>query len=74
MEYIFVGQPDNHVGWATSLVYTWDHSTYQRTIFWNFGEKMLKIGGFEKMTCLKQANSKMVFRGECSISLVGPKT
>ena len=46
----FVGQPDNHIGWATSLAYTWVSSTYPRTISWNFGEKMFRIGGFEKLT------------------------
>ena len=53
----FVGQPDNHKGWTTSLSYTWVHFTDPRTISWNFGEKMLRIGGFEKLTFLKQPNS-----------------
>ena len=50
LKWPFVGQPDNHISWATPLVYTWVSSTYPRTIFWNFGEKMLRIGGFEKFT------------------------
>ena len=50
LKWPFVGQPDNHIGWATSLAYTWVSSTYPRTISWNFGEKMFRIGGFEKLT------------------------
>ena len=50
LKWPFVGQPDNHIGWAISLVYSWVSSTYQRTISWNFGEKMFRIGGFEKLT------------------------
>ena len=46
----FVGQPDTLIGWATSLSYTWVSYTYPRTISWNFGEKMFRIGGFEKLT------------------------
>ena len=49
LKWPFVGQPDNHIGWATSLAYSWVSSTYPRTISWNFGEKMFKIGGFEKL-------------------------
>ena len=48
LKWPFVGQPDNHIGWATSLAYT--SSTYLRTISWNFGEKMFRIGGFENLT------------------------
>ena len=55
----FVGRPDNHISRATSLSYTWVSSTDPRTIFWNFVEKMLKIGGFEKLTFLKQLNSNV---------------
>ena len=50
LKWPFVGQPENHIGWATSLGYSWVSSTYPRTIFWNFGEKMFRIGGFEKLT------------------------
>ena len=31
------------------MAYTWVHSNYPRTISWNFGEKMFRIGGFEKI-------------------------
>ena len=50
LKWPFVGQPYNHIGWATSLAYSWVSSTYPRTISWNFGEKMFRIGGFEKLT------------------------
>ena len=50
LKWPIVGQPDNHIGWAPSLAYTWVSSTYSRTISWNFGEKTFRIGGFEKLT------------------------
>ena len=50
LKWPFVGQPDNLMGWATPLTYTWVSSTYPRTYSWNFGEKMFKIGRFEKLT------------------------
>ena len=50
LKWTFVGQSDNHIGWATSLAYTCVPSTKPRTISWNFGEKMSRIGGFEKLT------------------------
>ena len=50
LKWPFVGQPDNHIGWATSLAYTWISPTYPRTISWNFGEKIFRIGEFEKLT------------------------
>ena len=42
LKWPFVGQPDNHIGWATSLAYTWVSSTYPRTISWNFGWKNIQ--------------------------------
>ena len=59
LKWPYVGQPDNHIGWATSLAYTWVSSTYPRTISWNFGEKMSRIGGFEKLAFLKQPKSNI---------------
>ena len=44
----FAGWPDILSDWATSLAYTLVSSTYPRTISWNFGEKMFRIGGFER--------------------------
>ena len=55
----FSGQPDNYIGWATSLAYSWVSSTYLRTISCNFGEKMFRIGEFEKLPFLKQQNSNI---------------
>ena len=57
LKWHFVGQRDNHIGWAISLAYTWVSSTYPRAISWNFGEKMFRNDGFEKLTFLKQENS-----------------
>ena len=50
LKWPFIGQPDNHIGWATSLALRWISSIYPRTLFWNFGEKMFRNGGFEKLT------------------------
>ena len=47
LKWPFVGQPDNHIGGATSLAYSWVSFTYARTISWNFDEKMFRIGGFD---------------------------
>ena len=57
LKWPFVGQPDTHIGWATSLAYSWLSFTYPRTISWNFGWKMFRIGGFEKLPFLKKQNS-----------------
>ena len=45
----FVEQPDDHIGWATLLPFTWIYPTDPRTNSWNFCENILKIGGFEKL-------------------------
>ena len=50
LKWPFVWQPDDHIGWATSLVYLRGYSTYPRTISWNVGKKMSRTGGFEKLT------------------------
>ena len=45
----FVEQPDDHIGWATLLPFTWIYPTDPRTNSWNFCENILRIGGFEKL-------------------------
>ena len=43
------GQPDNYMGWAISVPFTWIYPINPRTNPWNFGEKILRIGGFENV-------------------------
>ena len=44
----YVGQLDNHRGWATSMPFASVYPMNPKTN-WNFGEKILRIGGFEKL-------------------------
>ena len=57
LKWPIVGQPDNHIGWATPLAYTWVSSTYPRTISWNFGEKYSGLVDLKNWLFLKQPNS-----------------
>ena len=50
----YIGQPDNHLGWATSLPYTSIHPTDPSSNPWNFCEKILRIGRDEKLSFLSQ--------------------
>jgi hypothetical protein len=45
----YVGQPDNHIGWATSMPFSSIYPTHSRTNIWNCFEKILGIGGFESI-------------------------
>ena len=38
----------DHIGWATLLAFVSINPTNPRTNLWNFGEKILRIGDFEK--------------------------
>ena len=40
----YVEQPDDHIGWATSLPFTSIYPTDSRTNPWNFHEKILRVG------------------------------
>ena len=44
----YVGQPHDHINWATSMPFTSINSTNPRTNPWNFREKFLRIGDFGK--------------------------
>ena len=44
----YVGQPHNHIGWATPMSFASINPTKQRTNSWNFLEKILRIGGAGK--------------------------
>ena len=46
----YVGQPDNHIGWATLMPFLKIYSTSPRTNPWNFRKKILRIGRVEKLS------------------------
>ena len=46
----YVGQPDDHIGWATSMPFASIYPTNPRTNPWNFPKKMLRIGGVENLS------------------------
>ena len=49
----YVGQPHDHIGWATSMPFASINPTNPRTNPWNFWKKILRIGGAGKLTfCL----------------------
>ena len=46
----YVGQPQNHIGWATSMPFASINPTNPRTYPWNFHKKILRIGRVEKLS------------------------
>ena len=51
----YFGQSLNHIGWATSMPFASINSTNPRTNSWNFWKKILRIGGFEKLSFFESA-------------------
>ena len=51
----FVGQPHGHISWATSMPFLSINPTNPRTNPWNFHEKILRIGDFEKFFFFESA-------------------
>ena len=47
-----VGQPHDHIGWATSIPFASINTTNPRTNPWNFHKTILRIGGFENLSRL----------------------
>ena len=45
-----VGQPHEHIGWATSMLFASINTTNPRTNPWKFRENFLRIGGFENLS------------------------
>ena len=59
----YVGEPDNHIGWATSMPFTSINPiTNPRTNPWNFCEKILRIGGVENLRFFELAILIFVFK------------
>ena len=48
----YVVQPDNHMGWTTSMPFASIYSMYPRTNQWNFRKKILRIDSVENLTFL----------------------
>ena len=51
----YVGQPDDHIGWATLMPFALICFINPRTNLWNFHEKILIIGGVEKLSFFESA-------------------
>ena len=45
VNWAYIGQPDNHIGWAKSMPFTSINPTYPRTNFRNFGKNCSAFGG-----------------------------
>ena len=45
-----IKQPNNHIGWATSMPFAWISTTNPRTNRWNFHKNISRIGGFENLS------------------------
>ena len=66
----FSRQPDNHMCWVTAmLLHQFILHSNPRTNLWNFGEKILRIGGFEKIKFFNPPNPKFKISKKNSSSL-----
>ena len=57
----YVRQPDDHIGWATSMPFASINSTDPRTNPAQFREKILRIDGFEKRSFFESAVLEIFF-------------
>jgi hypothetical protein len=48
------GQPDKHMDWGTSISFASIYPINPTTNPWNFGQKILRTGGFENLSFLSQ--------------------
>ena len=58
----YVGQPHNHISWATPMPFASINSTNPRTNPWNFHEKILRIGGAGKWGFFEAAILNLFFQ------------
>ena len=63
----YVRQPHGHIGWATPMPFAWINPTNQRTNPWNFHEKILRIGDFEKLSFFESTILNSFFQKKCFI-------
>ena len=57
----YVRQPHDHIGWALSMPFASINPTKPRTNLWNFREKILSIGDFEKRPFWKISHFEFFF-------------
>ena len=69
----YVGQPHNHIGWATSMPFASINLTNPRTNPWNFYENFLRIGDFEKRPFWKSTILDFFFQKKIFICLIPMK-
>ena len=58
----YVGQPQDHIGWATSMPFASINPTNQRTNPWNFHKQILRIGDFKKLRFFELAILNFFFQ------------
>ena len=58
----YVGQPHDHIRWARPMPFASCNPTNPRTNLWNFHEKFLRIGDFEKWPFLKNGHFGFFFQ------------
>ena len=58
----YVQQPQNHIGWATSMTFASISSTNPRTNQLNFQKKILRIGDFEKLSFFQSSILDFFFK------------
>ena len=51
----YVGQPQDHIGWATPMPFASNNPTNWRTNPWNFHKNFWRIGDFEKLSFFEAA-------------------
>ena len=60
--WVYVRQPQDHICWARSMPFASCNPTNPRTNLWNFHEKFLRIGDFEKWPFLKNGHFGYFFK------------
>jgi hypothetical protein len=58
----YVGQPHDHIGWATSMPFASINPTNPRTNPWNFWKKILRIGRIENLGFFQSAILNIFFK------------
>jgi hypothetical protein len=66
----YMGQPHDHIHWATSMPFASINPTNPRTNLWNFHEKNLRIGDFEKLIFFESAIFNFFFKKSVQIYMV----
>ena len=70
----YVGQPHDHIGWATTMPFTSINPTNPRTNPWKFHEKILRIGGAGKWGFLSRPFWISLFQKKITFCFILMKT